>query len=202
MVDKRNTRAVLVVFTALIGSLLLPGMVEAAKAKEYGYAVISGQLRDPEKKGPMVGATIRLIEAQDMDEDLPLEQLGTLQVSEESVYDSKGSPVIRKGLSTTYEAITDEDGQFVFSRLPLDRRWRLEILMISGEVIRATSLVEISSGRAELKLAITKRLDRAAEVDTDAPGTRWVIPGVQPPKWKRFWKQFGIFMAGAVVLAL
>jgi len=201
MNEERGRRTILAMAAALIAVFAVQGSVQAADAKEYGYTVISGHLRDPETKGPMVGATIRLVEAETFADAA---NLGDLEVVQESVTDREGRPVIREGLSTIYEAVTDADGRFEFSRLPLNRRWRLEILMATGELIRATSLIDISSGRAELILGITKRIDRAAEVDTDpqAPGTRWVIPGLQPPKWKRFWKQFAIFVGGAGVLAL
>jgi hypothetical protein len=122
---------------------------------------------------------------------------------DESITDGEGRPVIRQGLTTIYEAVTQADGRFVFPRLPLRRTWRLEILMATGELIRATSPIEIVSDRAELILGISKRIVRASEVSTDPQeGTRWVIPGLQPPKWKRFWKQFAIFIAGAGALAL
>ncbi len=204
MSGERGMQTVLAMAAALIAIFAVPGTVEAADAKEYGYAVISGRLRDPETKGPMVGATIRLVEAGSLDDADAPTSIGGLEIVHESVTDSEGRPVIRQGLTTTYEAVTDTDGRFVFSRLPLHRHWRLEILMATGELIRATSLLEISSGRAELILGISKRLDRAAAVDTnpEVAGTRWVIPGLRPPKWKRFWKQFAIFMGGAAVLAL
>jgi len=203
MSAERGMRTVLAMAAVLVAVFAVPGTVPAAEAKEYSYAVISGTLKDPETKGPMVGATIRLVEADSLDDEYMAGSIGGLVIIHESITDSEGRPVIRQGLATIYEAMTDAEGRFVFTRLPPNRLWRLEILTASGELIRSTSRFDLSSGRVELILGISKRLDRASKVDTNPqPGTRWVISGVRPPKWKRFWKQFGIFIAGAGALAL
>jgi hypothetical protein len=161
----------------LLGLAFLVSMpAQSAERKEYGYAVLTGEITDPETSQPMAGAKVRLIEVLPADSDVPPE---------------------------TYRMVTDENGRFTFPRLPL-KRWSLEVITTDGEVIRGLNIFDMQDDKAQLTLGITRRVDAPTEIATEhgAPGTRWIVVGYEPIKWKRLWLEALIFIGSAAALGV
>ena len=161
------------IILAGLAAILLQGQAVAAEAKEYAYAVISGQIIDPVNRVPMAGATIRLFEA--------------------GVGEGGEAPRV-------FEEMTDDAGSFFFARLPLST-WRLEVETADGELIRGLSVLYPEADQARLVLGVTRRIQSETEVSTGR-GPRFIVVGYEPTKWKRFWSEALIFVAGGGALGL
>ena len=101
----------------------------------------------------------------------------------------------------TYETITDERGVFVFEKLPV-QPYDLTVTGPDGEVIRSFDRIELPDpGRTRLKVRFGTGIGKSARLNASGTDVE-VKTADRPPRWSKFWKQFGIFLGVAAVLAL
>jgi hypothetical protein len=113
----------------------------------------------------------------------------------------EGATVRLTSGTSTYETTTDERGVFVFEKLPL-QPYDLTVTDPDGQVIRSLDRIELpDEGRTRLKVRFGTGEGKSAHLD--AGGTDVEVKQTdRPPRWAKFWKQFGIFFGAAVILAL
>lgn len=102
-----------------------------------------------------------------------------------------------------FEATTDRKGVFVFDKIPV-ATFTLDIVAADGKRVRWFDRPDLTDpGRPRVRVKFGKA--RGASVVTLIPSEieEKVTVAVEgsPTRWGRFWKQFAIFAAGAVVLA-
>jgi hypothetical protein len=104
----------------------------------------------------------------------------------------------------TWETTTDERGVFVFEKLPL-QTYDLTVTAPDGQVIESLDRIDLpEEGRTRLRVRFGTGDGKSARLDaggTELTGVE-IKPSDRPPRWKRFWKQFGIFVGAAMLLAL
>jgi len=102
------------------------------------------------------------------------------------------------------EALTDDQGRFTVAGLGFGS-YAVEIKTANGETIRGINTFPVGeTGSAEISLKMSDRI--VSETRLENTPDRFVAVIVkQPVKWKRFWREFGIYFGSAIaagVLAL
>ena len=94
--------------------------------------------------------------------------------------------------NTTVEAFTDAEGKFEAKGLGFGF-YAIEIQTAAGEIIRGINHLPISPGKPiELELTLSDQVRSSTDLINKPERFAAVVVRV-PGKWKRFWKQFGIF---------
>ena len=92
----------------------------------------------------------------------------------------------------TVEALTDAEGRFEAQGLGFGL-YVVEIQTAEGEIIRGINHLPIRPGKPiELELTLSDRVRSSTDLINQPRRFAAVVQRV-PGKWKRFWKQFGIF---------
>jgi len=94
-------------------------------------------------------------------------------------------------------ATTDENGAFEAAGLDFGR-YNVEILTAEGETIRGINALPVSEKTVGVTLKISERVQSDTDVDNQ-PEQIAIIVDKQKTKWKRFWKQFGIYVGAVAV---
>lgn len=113
-----------------------------------------------------------------------------------------GATVKLDSSSGSFEDVTDEKGVFVFEKLPLGS-FDMSVTRSDGEVVRWMEPIDrdvaslkrfrIGFGQGEeQRISRIEASENGATIVADAP----------PVRWRRFWRQFGIFIGCAALLAL
>lgn len=90
------------------------------------------------------------------------------------------------------EAVTDLEGRFEARGLGFGF-YAIEIQTAAGEIIRGINELPIRAGKPiELELTLSDRVRSSTDLINQPQRFAAVVQRV-PGKWKRFWKQFGIF---------
>jgi hypothetical protein len=104
--------------------------------------------------------------------------------------------------SGSFEDVTDEKGVFVFEKLPLGT-FDMSVTRSDGEVVRWIQPIDrdlsnlhrfrVGFGRGEEQ--------RISRIEANEEGAT-IVAEAPPVRWKRFWRQFGVFLGCAALLAL
>ncbi len=113
--------------------------------------------------------------------------------------------IVRLSVDTrVFEAPTDRKGVFVFEKLPV-ATFTLDIVTADGKLVswfQKPDLSDPSRPRVKVKFGKARGKSAVTLVSREAEGKVEVRVDAAPARWGRFWKQFAIFGAGALVLAL
>lgn len=107
------------------------------------------------------------------------------------------------GHGEVFEADTDQRGSFVFDRLPV-ASYVLEVVTANGEVLRNLKDVDPDDpfpNKARVRIHLGKGPGRALSIRTDENQVTMLVPEPRT-RWGRLWKQAGIFVGAAGLLAL
>ena len=104
--------------------------------------------------------------------------------------------------SAPVEVQTDAQGEFVASGMGSDS-FSISITTPEGDEIKGINYIKPSEETLEILFKISDRVE--SDTVVNLPAGFVVGIEVHPPRWKRFWSQFGIFFgaalaAGALVL--
>ena len=106
--------------------------------------------------------------------------------------------------SRVFEAVTDRKGVFVFERLPV-ATFTLDIVTEDGRLVSWFKGSD-SSDPSRPRVSVKFGKKRGASTITVSPGKTEdhveVVVKSPPAGWDKFWKEFAIFGAVAVVLAV
>jgi hypothetical protein len=105
--------------------------------------------------------------------------------------------------SRVFEAVTDRKGVFVFEKLPV-ATFTLDIVTEEGKLVEWFQKTDMSDpDRPRLKVKFGKKRGRSAVtvVAKQSEEKVEVVVKAPPARWGRFWKEFAIFAAAAVVLS-
>lgn len=115
--------------------------------------------------------------------------------------EAKGKPVAGATLRFTPEdpqasvvsATTDESGAFEAAGLVFTN-YSIEIMTATGETIKGLNQVPIREGdKFEVTLVMSPRFESSTSM-TNQPQRFVGVVKKEPRKWKRFWKQFAIYL--------
>jgi len=102
-----------------------------------------------------------------------------------------------------FEAVTDPKGVFVFDKLPVST-FALDIVTSDGKLVdwfQEPNLSDPSRPRVKIQLGKNRGKSTLTIVAKESEERVQVVVKLPPARWGRFWKQFAIFGAAAVVLA-
>lgn len=102
-----------------------------------------------------------------------------------------------------FEAVTDPKGVFVFDKLPVTT-FTLDIVTSDGRLVewfQEPNTSDPSRPRVTTKLGKNRGKSTLTIVADESGEKVQVVVKLPPARWSRFWKQFAIFGAAAVVLA-
>lgn len=108
-----------------------------------------------------------------------------------------------RGGSDVFEVATDQRGSFVFQKLPV-RSYALEVVTADGRVLRKMRDIDPDDpfqDRARVRIRLGEGPGQHLSIETEADQVTVLVP--EPPtRWGRLWKQLGIFIGAAGLLAL
>jgi hypothetical protein len=102
-----------------------------------------------------------------------------------------------------FEAVTDPKGVFVFDKLPVSS-FTLDIVTSDGNLVdwfQEPNLSDPSRPRMKIKLGKNRGKSTLTIVAKESEERVQVVVEHPPARWGRFWKQFAIFGAAAVILS-
>lgn len=112
-----------------------------------------------------------------------------------------GATVRLTAESRVFEAVTDARGVFVFEKLPITSL-EMRVTNNKGEIIRTIQPIDLDvPDLKRFMIRFGRGEERGALIGAREEGVTVVAPD-PPVRWRRFWKQFGIFAGCAAVLAL
>jgi len=98
-------------------------------------------------------------------------------------------------------SVTEDDGSFVVSGLGFGN-YVVEIETAEGEKIRGINALPIEEGKPlVLDLKLSDRLRSSTSIENE-PDRFMAVVAQEKKKTGKFWKQFGIFLGLAIVIAL
>jgi len=107
------------------------------------------------------------------------------------------------GDGDVFEIVTDQRGTFVFDRLPV-RSFVLDIVTADGRVVRSLRDIDPDDpfpNRARVRIQLGEGASQSLSIETNENDVTMLVP--QPrTRWGRLWKQLGIFIGAAGLLAL
>jgi len=99
-----------------------------------------------------------------------------------------------------FTTVTDGQGRFVLKGLPYSN-YAVDLTTAEGERIYGVNDIPISKDQVNVTMSISPRRQSDTTLGNDS-SRFFVVVDQKKSKWKRFWKQFGIFFgvaaAGAV----
>ena len=105
--------------------------------------------------------------------------------------------------SRVFEAITDRKGVFVFDKLPV-ATFTLDVVTADGKLVQWFQDADRSDPdrpRLKVKFGKTRGKSSVTVVAKESEDKVEVIVKAPPAHWARFWKEFAIFGAAAVILS-
>jgi hypothetical protein len=107
------------------------------------------------------------------------------------------------GDGEVFEVATDQRGSFVFDRLPV-RSYRLDVVTADGRVLRNLRDIDPDNpftDRARVRVRLGEGPGQSLAIETNDNQVTVLVPEPKT-RWGRLWKQLGIFIGAAGLLAL
>jgi hypothetical protein len=107
------------------------------------------------------------------------------------------------GGGEVFEMLTDARGSFIFDRLPV-RSYRLDVVTADGRTLRNLRDIDPDdpfADRARVRVRLGDGPGESLGIETTDNQVTVLVPEPKT-RWGRFWKQFGIFIGAAGLLAL
>jgi len=108
-----------------------------------------------------------------------------------------------RGEGEVFEVETDQRGAFVFEKLPV-RSYMLDVVTADGRVLHSLRDIDPDdpfSDRARIRIRLGEGPAQSLGIQTNENQVTMVIPEPKT-RWGRLWKQLGIFIGAAGLLAL
>ena len=107
------------------------------------------------------------------------------------------------GNGEVFEVATDQRGSFVFDRLPV-RSYRLDVVTADGRVLKNLRDIDPDdpfADRARVRIRLGAGPGQSLSIETNENQVTVLVPEPRT-RWGRLWKQLGIFIGAAGLLAL
>lgn len=114
-----------------------------------------------------------------------------------------GAKVRLSGEGELFETATDQRGSFVFEKLPV-RKYVMEVVDADGKKMQHLRDIDPDDpfpDRARVRIRLAHGPGENVSIETSENQVSILVPEPKT-RWGRFWKQFGIFIGAAGLLAL